>query len=71
MSTSDSRTGTGKTDAAESTSKLPAFDSASSPSEQGLGSGKGSAARGASRARRSRHRPEGRRRSAAARAGCA
>ena len=49
MSTSDSRTGTGKTDAAESTSKLPAFDSASSPSEQGLGSGKGSAARGASR----------------------
>jgi len=47
--TSDSRTGTATTDAAESTSKLPAFDSASSPSEQGLGSGKGSASRGASR----------------------
>jgi hypothetical protein len=49
VSTSDSRTGTGQTAPAESTSKLPAFDSASSPSEQGLGAGKGSAARGASR----------------------
>ncbi|MGO1285925.1 DUF3566 domain-containing protein [Brachybacterium sp. Z12] len=49
MSTSDSRTATGSSNPAESTTKLPAFDSASSPSETGIGSGRGSAAKGASR----------------------
>ena len=49
MSTSDSRTGTQDAAPAEATSTLPSFDSASSPSEKGLGEGKGSAARGASR----------------------
>ena len=49
MSTSDSRTATGAKKPAESTSKLPAFEGASSPSEKSIGGGKGSAARGASR----------------------
>ncbi|MDN5821480.1 MAG: DUF3566 domain-containing protein [Brachybacterium sp.] len=57
MSTSDSRTTTGPPSPAESTSKLPAFTekpSADSPattetSEQTIGTGRGSAARGASR----------------------
>ena len=57
MSTSDSRTTTGPDGPAESTSKLPAFSekpSAQSPSsadtsEQTIGTGKGSASRGASR----------------------
>ena len=49
MSTSDSKTATGSADPAESTTKLPAFDSGSSPAEPAMGSGRGSAAKGASR----------------------
>ena len=49
MSTSDSRTASGSKRSAESTSKLPAFESSSSPSEKSIGDGKGSAAKGASR----------------------
>ncbi|HJG92052.1 MAG TPA: DUF3566 domain-containing protein [Brachybacterium massiliense] len=51
MSTSDSKTATGSADPAESTTQLPAFDSGSSPVEP-LGSGRGSAAKGASRSPR-------------------
>lgn len=51
MSTSDSKTAIGSADPAESTTQLPAFDSGSSPEEQ-MGSGRGSAAKGASRSPR-------------------
>lgn len=55
MSTSDSRTTTGTSSPAESTSQLPAFGGSSSPaspaerSEPSMGTGRGSASRGASR----------------------
>ncbi|MGP9536730.1 DUF3566 domain-containing protein [Brachybacterium sp. AOP43-C2-M15] len=49
MSTSDSRTASTSTQPAESTSTLPSFEETSSPSEASMGTGKGSAAKGASR----------------------
>ncbi|WP_087486176.1 DUF3566 domain-containing protein [Brachybacterium massiliense] len=51
MSTSDAKTAPGSADPAESTTQLPAFDSGSSPAEP-MGSGRGSAAKGASRSPR-------------------
>lgn len=49
MSTSDSRTASGSPSPAESTTKLPAFEGTSSPTESSMGTGRGSAAKGASR----------------------
>ncbi len=49
MSTSESRTASGSPSPAESTTKLPAFEDTSSPAEAPMGSGRGSAAKGASR----------------------
>lgn len=52
MSASDSRTSSGSPSQAEATSTLPAFDGADSPAEPQMGTGKGSAAKGASRSPR-------------------
>ncbi|WP_193106296.1 DUF3566 domain-containing protein [Brachybacterium sp. FME24] len=49
MSTSDARTAASTSPSPEATSKLPSFEEDTSSSEQTIGAGKGSAARGASR----------------------